>query len=50
MSDLQSITRADAEAFFKKNYGPSDLTCVVVGDVIPKQAREMAEMATAVRC
>jgi len=43
MSDLQSITRADAEAFFKKNYGPSDLTCVVVGDVIPKQAREMAE-------
>ena len=43
MSDLQNITRADAEAFFKKYYAPSDLTCVVVGDVIPKQVREMAE-------
>jgi predicted Zn-dependent peptidase len=43
MSDLQNTTRADAEAFFKKYYGPSDLTCVVVGDVIPKQVREMAE-------
>ena len=44
MSDLQNITRADAEAFFKKYYAPNDLTCVVVGDVIPKQVREMAEM------
>lgn len=43
MSDLQNITRPDAEAFFKKYYGPSDLTCVVVGDVIPKPVQEMAE-------
>jgi predicted Zn-dependent peptidase len=43
MSDLQNITRADAAAFFKKYYIPSNLTCVVVGDVNPKQVRAFAE-------
>lgn len=43
MSDLQNITRADAEAFFKKYYIPSNLTSVVVGDVNPKRIRELAE-------
>jgi predicted Zn-dependent peptidase len=43
MSDLQNITRADAEAFFKKYYIPSNLIGVVVGDVDPKRARELAE-------
>jgi len=43
MSDLQNITRADAEAFFKKYYIPSDLTAVIVGDVDPQRVRQMAE-------
>ncbi len=43
MSDLQSITRRDAEAFFKKYYAPSNLISVVVGDVNPKRVRELAE-------
>lgn len=42
MSDLESITRADAEAFFKKYYKPSNLTSVIVGDVDPKRVRELA--------
>ena len=43
MSDLESFTRKDAEDFFQKHYGPSNLTCVVVGDVDPKKMREFAE-------
>ena len=43
MSDLQSITRADAEAFFKKYYTPSNLIGVVVGDVDTKRVRTLAE-------
>jgi predicted Zn-dependent peptidase len=44
MSDLRNITRPDAEAFFKKYYIPSNLTCVIVGDVNPKRVRELAEI------
>jgi predicted Zn-dependent peptidase len=43
MSDLQSVTRADAEVFFKKYYSPSNLISVIVGDVDPKRVRELAE-------
>ncbi len=43
MSDLESISRAQAEAFFKKYYGPSNLTIALVGDVDPKEARQLAE-------
>lgn len=43
MSDLQNITREDAEAFFKKYYTPSNLLSVVVGDVDPKRVKELAE-------
>ncbi len=43
MSDLQNITREDAQAFFKKYYAPSNLVSVVVGDVSPKRVRELAE-------
>lgn len=40
MSDLQSITRTDAEEFFKKYYVPSNLVTAIVGavkakDIIP---------------
>jgi predicted Zn-dependent peptidase len=43
MSDLQSISRADAEAFFKKYYTPSNLIAVIVGDVDPRRVRQLAE-------
>lgn len=43
MSDLENITRQDAEVFFKKYYIPSNLVSVVVGDVDPKQIRALAE-------
>jgi predicted Zn-dependent peptidase len=44
MSDLEKFTRIDAEAFFRKYYGPSSLTIAVVGDVDPKQVRQLAEV------
>jgi predicted Zn-dependent peptidase len=43
MSDLQAITREDAEAFFRKYYAPSNLISVVVGDVEPKRVQQLAE-------
>lgn len=43
MSDLQNVTREDAEAFFKKYYVPNNLTAVVVGDVNPATVRALAE-------
>lgn len=43
MSDLNNLDRPAAEAFFKRYYIPSNLTCVVVGDVDPKQIKAMAE-------
>jgi len=43
MSDLLEITRPDAEAFFKKYYGPGNLVSVIVGDVDPKKMRDLAE-------
>jgi predicted Zn-dependent peptidase len=42
MSDLESLSRADAEAFFKTYYNPSNLTIAVVGDVDPRQVRDMS--------
>ncbi|MBI3951211.1 MAG: insulinase family protein [Acidobacteria bacterium] len=44
MSDLQSITRAEAEAFFKKYYTPSNLTVAIVGDVNPPEIKRLAEI------
>lgn len=43
MSDLETMTRAEAEAFFEKYYEPSNLTIAIVGDVDPDQARELAQ-------
>lgn len=42
MSDLESITRTEAEEFFETYYAASNLTAVIVGDVDPEVAREMA--------
>ncbi len=43
MSDLQSFTRAEADAFFKTYYGANNLTIAIVGSVETAQVRELAE-------
>jgi predicted Zn-dependent peptidase len=43
MSDLRNLTRADAEAFWKKYYVPANLIAVVVGDVDSARVQELAE-------
>ena len=43
MSDLETITRAEAEDFFRKYYAPSNLTIAIVGDVNPDTVRELAQ-------
>ena len=43
MSDLETLTRSEAEAFFKKYYLPSNLTVAIVGDMDPQEVRELAQ-------
>lgn len=43
MSDLETITRHEAETFFYDHYGPSNLTIAVVGDVDPARVNSLAE-------
>jgi predicted Zn-dependent peptidase len=43
MSDIQSITREEARAWFRKYYSGSNLTVCVVGDVDPKTAMPVIE-------
>lgn len=43
VSDLETVTRAEAEQFFKKYYVPSNMTVAIVGDVAPQQVRDMAQ-------
>lgn len=43
MSDLETLTRSEAEMFFKKYYIPSNLTVAIVGDVDPQKIGELAE-------
>jgi len=43
MSDITTLTRAEAQDFFEKYYAPSNLTIAIVGDVDPDQIRELAE-------
>jgi len=42
-SDVESITRAQAEQYFSVFYAPNNLTAVLVGDVNPDQAVALAE-------
>src|SRR5665213_2220822 len=42
-SDIESLRATDAEAFYKRYYGPSNLTIGIAGDVNPAQARKLAE-------
>jgi predicted Zn-dependent peptidase len=43
MSDIKTMTRPEAEAFFKKYYSPSNLSVAIVGDVNPEQVKKLAE-------
>ncbi len=43
MSDLQTLTRWEAQAFFRTYYCPSNLTISIVGDVDPAQVRKLAD-------
>jgi len=43
MSDLQTLSRTDAEQFFETYYNASNLTVGVAGDVDPDRIRELAE-------
>jgi len=43
MSDLRTLMRGEAEAFFEKFYGPSNLTIAIVGDVDPPDIKKLAE-------
>jgi predicted Zn-dependent peptidase len=42
MSDIQYYSRQEAEAFFTKYYGPSNLVVAVVGDVNPTEVKKLA--------
>ncbi len=44
MSDLEKITRRDVEDYFRKFYGPGNLTAAVVGDVRADEVFRMAEL------
>jgi predicted Zn-dependent peptidase len=43
MSDIQSITRHQAQDYFKKYYIPNNLTIGIVGDVNPKEVIAFAQ-------
>jgi predicted Zn-dependent peptidase len=43
MSDLETLTRAEAQAFFEQYYQPSNLTIAIVGDVNPANIERLAE-------
>lgn len=43
MSDLEALERAEAEAFFRTHYVPSNLTMAVVGDVDPARVKALAQ-------
>ncbi len=44
MSDLESITRSEAESFFKKFYCPANMVIAVVGDVVPSDIEKWARV------
>lgn len=42
-SDIESLRLTNALQFYKKYYGPSNISMAIVGDVYPQQARQLAE-------
>jgi len=43
MSDLQAISRPQADAFFKEYYVPANMVVAIVGDVSPGRVQELAK-------
>jgi predicted Zn-dependent peptidase len=43
MSDVENLSRAQAQAFFEKFYRPSNLTVAIVGDVDPANVKRLAQ-------
>lgn len=43
MSDLQTISREDARAYFEKHYVPQNMTIAIVGDIEPQETIAMLE-------
>lgn len=43
MQDIQSVTKAQAEAFFRRNYVPNNLMAALVGDVSFDEVKRLAE-------
>ena len=43
MSEVAKLTRADAEAFYKKYYTPSNAILIVAGDVTPEEVLKLAK-------
>ena len=41
--EMEGLTQADAEAFYKAHYAPNNAILVVAGDVTPEAVRAMAE-------
>jgi len=41
--DIKALRREDAEAYFHTWYSPSNCTMILVGDIDPRRARELAE-------
>jgi len=44
MSDLENLTRKDAQAFFDKYYTASNMTIGIVGDVDTNQIKQLAQL------
>jgi predicted Zn-dependent peptidase len=42
-SDIENLRASEAEAFYQRYYGPSNLTISIAGDVNPAQAKKLAE-------
>jgi predicted Zn-dependent peptidase len=42
-SDLDGITRQEAEAYYAVNYAPNNLTACLIGDFDPAQAKDLAK-------
>ena len=43
MSDIETLTRSQVEAYYRSHYGPDNTTAVLVGDIDPDSARVWAE-------
>ena len=41
--DIRNLTRQDIEDFFQQYYGPNNLTIAIVGNVDPKEVKQLAQ-------